>query len=127
MASPERDIPCCAGTGPRSLRKDGFAGTGHTLLRRHRAALITKGWLRRNGTCLAAQAQGRVPYEKFRVFRSCPYAMRRRGARQLIIKILKMPITKPAITSTYGWASVKNNTTIPPMSINIGKSWNCAF
>ena len=26
MASPERDIPCCAGTGPRSLRKDGYAG-----------------------------------------------------------------------------------------------------
>ena len=27
MASPERDIPCCAGTGLRSLREDGFAGT----------------------------------------------------------------------------------------------------
>ena len=40
MASPERDIPCCAGTGPRSLRKDGFAGMG-------RAAFPTRRWLRR--------------------------------------------------------------------------------
>ena len=28
MAAPERDIPCCAGTGPRSLRKDGVAEKG---------------------------------------------------------------------------------------------------
>jgi hypothetical protein len=33
-ASPERDKP-------RSLREDGFAGTGHTLLRRHKAAFPT--------------------------------------------------------------------------------------
>ena len=46
------------------LQQHGFAGTGHTLLRRHKAAFPTKGWLRRNGTYLAAQAQGCVPYER---------------------------------------------------------------
>jgi|GEM_PF-1892555 len=43
MAAPERDKP-------RSLRKDGFAGTGQ-------AAFPTERWLCRNGT-------SRVPYEK---------------------------------------------------------------